>query len=148
MVWSLGQVAAGILSYWLPAAVRAQQLEVRQLQTLSPCIRVSSWVEKRVDQPDLTVLVTGEGGGVPDLLVYGKSVPSGSQKHVCRIMAVLGGRNTQVVLSSQEITGVYFFLIFPFSQIKKNHVPWVLFKKKIRSSFLLNSKAKQHQSVY
>lgn len=70
------------------------------------------------------------GGGVPDLLVSGKSVPSGSQKHVCRIMAVLGGRNTQVVLSSQEITGEYFFLIFPFSQMKKNHVPWVLFKKK------------------
>lgn len=119
MVWSLGQVAAGILSYWLPAAVRAQQLEVRQLQTLSPCIRVSSWVEKRVDQPDLTVLVTG-GGGVPDLLVYGKSVPSGSQKHVCRIMAVLGGRNTQVVLSSQEITGEYLLLSdIPFQPNEK-----------------------------
>lgn len=63
VVWSLGQVAAFVVLHRLPAAIRAQQLEVIQFQTLSPCFIVISWVEKRVNQPDLTILITGAEWG-------------------------------------------------------------------------------------
>jgi hypothetical protein len=46
MIWHYGQVAVLSFSHRLPSAIKAQQLKILLLQTLSPCLRVLSCGEK------------------------------------------------------------------------------------------------------
>lgn len=43
MVWGYGEVAVLSLSHRLPGVIKAQQLEVVQLQVLSPLVSILPW---------------------------------------------------------------------------------------------------------